>query len=164
MNSSLMRTVALRGGLLMGVWLALSLGNPDDIFVGLLAALLATWASLHLMPPQETRASMKDLAGLVARFLYQSVVAGFDVAVRVFDPRLPLETGTVVHRSRLPGGPGFNGFFTMASLQPGTLPASTEQRDAVVVHCLDTSQPVVTGLELDEAKFARAFGVRQDDV
>jgi multicomponent Na+:H+ antiporter subunit E len=37
---------------------------------------------------------------LVGRFLWQSVVAGVDIARRVFDPRLPLNTGFVVYPVR----------------------------------------------------------------
>ena len=41
---------------------------------------------------------------------------------------------------------------------PGTLPTGTDEQGALLVHCLDTSQPVAANLAAEERLFIRAFG------
>ncbi|MGC1826997.1 MAG: Na+/H+ antiporter subunit E, partial [Pseudolabrys sp.] len=85
-------------------WVIIAGTNPADIFVGVLAAIIATSVSLRLLPPGTIRLRPIVLAKLVLRFLYQSIGAGVDVAWRALDPRLPLQPGYVIYRSRLPPG------------------------------------------------------------
>jgi multicomponent Na+:H+ antiporter subunit E len=42
---------------------------------------------------------------------------------------------------------------------PGTLPTGTNEEGALLVHCLDTSQPVAANLSAEELLFMRAVGV-----
>ena len=60
---------------------------------------------------------------LGVRFLYQSIVAGVDVAWRAFDPRLPLRPGFVRYPVRFPPGTTRNVFAMITSLMPGAVPA-----------------------------------------
>lgn len=159
--SALPRAAIGRGALLLGLWLALTLGDLSDLPVGIAAAGLATWVSLRLMPPQNARISPGGIAALSVRFFSQSVLAGIDVAVRALNPRLPLKTGFVTYRSHLVDGVALNAFSTMASLLPGTLPASTDRRDAIVIHCLDVDEPVTADMGKDEALFTEAVGARR---
>jgi len=46
----------------------------------------------------------------------------------------------------------------MASLLPGTLPTGLDETGAVVVHCLDTEQPVAAQMAAEEALLIRALG------
>ena len=83
-------------------------------------------------------------------FLWESVVAGIDVARRAC---------ATAHAARNPASstcpldfpPGLarNTFATITSLLPGSVP-SGEDEDALVYHCLDTSQPVVEQLWKEE--------------
>jgi multicomponent Na+:H+ antiporter subunit E len=41
---------------------------------------------------------------------------------------------------------------------PGTPTTGTNEQGAVLVHCLDTSQPVAANLAAEEQLFIRAFG------
>ena len=91
------------------------------------------------------------------RFLYQSVVAGLDVARRALDPRLPLRPGFVTYPVGFPPGTARNAFTTLTSLLPGTVPAG-EEGGAVLYHCLDVDQPVVSQLAAEEAALSRALG------
>ncbi len=91
------------------------------------------------------------------RFLYQSIVAGADVARRALDPRLPLRPGLVAYPVRFPPGTARNAFATLTSLLPGTVPAGAE-RGRIVYHCLDVDQPVMSQLAAEEAALARALG------
>jgi multicomponent Na+:H+ antiporter subunit E len=151
-----------RGLLFLIFWLALSRGNPDDLAAGLATTIVATWASLHLLPPRSSRFSLIALMTFAWRFLYQSIAAGIDVAWRALDPRLPLRTGFLTYQPRLSLGPERYAFRTVASLLPGTLPVGTDQDGALIIHCLDVSQPVLEQLAEDEAIFRRALGEEPD--
>ena len=41
---------------------------------------------------------------------------------------------------------------------PGTLPTGTDEQGALLVHCLDMSQPIAVNLAAEELLFIRAFG------
>jgi multicomponent Na+:H+ antiporter subunit E len=142
----------------LGFWLILSDFSAVEFLVGAVAAFLAASASLRLLPPGRWQFRPVALAGLAARFLWQSVWAGIEVARLALDPRLPLRPGFVNYRPQLPAGPARNAFLTMTSLLPGTLPCGPDEAGSVVVHCLDVSQPVVDQLSVEETAFSRAVG------
>src|SRR5262249_23113713 len=141
-----------------GFWLILSEFSAADLLVGVLAALMATSASLRLLPPAQRTFRPVVQAGLAARFLQQSIWAGIDVAWRALDPRLPLLPGFVSYRPNLPPGRSRNTFLIMTSLLPGTLPCGPDEEGGLAVHCLDVSQPVVEQLTVGEAAVSRAVG------
>jgi multicomponent Na+:H+ antiporter subunit E len=133
--------------------------DPANLPAAVVAVVAATWASLRLLPPGTRRVSPLGLTRLSLRFLRQSIVAGVDVARRALDPRLPVRPGFVSFRSRLPPGTARSAFCTLTSLLPGTLPAGTDESGALLVHCLDISQPLETQLAVEEALF---MGVLRD--
>jgi multicomponent Na+:H+ antiporter subunit E len=150
-------TVALRGGAFFALWLVLMPSlKPADLFVGLIAACAATWASLALLPAAAGRLRPGALFIYLPRFLWQSVRAGFDVALRAFDPRLPLAPGFVVSPTQLPPGRARNEFASITSLMPGSVPAD-EEPGAIVYHCLDVTQPVAGQLAAEERALARVL-------
>jgi multicomponent Na+:H+ antiporter subunit E len=148
----------------LSFWLIIAGTKPADLLVGAFAAVIVAWVSLRLLPPGTIRLRPSALAKLVLRFLYQSIVAGVDVAWRALDPRLPLQPGYVIYRPRLPPGTMLNAFCTMTSLLPGTLPSGTDESGGLIVHCLDETQPVTQQLAIEEALLARALGGINDDV
>ena len=162
----LWRAALLRGLGFFGFWLLLAKPSAGtwppagwtDGAVALLAAALATWTSLRLLPPGAGRIRYGALFRLVGRFLWQSLVAGIDVARRVFDPRLPLKPGYLAYPVRLPDGPRRAAFGALTSLMPGTLPVGDDADGALVYHCLDLDQPVASGLARDEALMTEASG------
>src|SRR5262249_36627949 len=125
--------------------------------VGAVAAIAATWTSLRLLPPSASRVAPAAMARLALRFLFESVIAGADVARRALAPRLPLRTGFVSYPVRFPPGSRRNVFTTLTSLLPGTVPIG-EERNELVYHCLDVDQPVVAQLAAEEAALSRALG------
>jgi multicomponent Na+:H+ antiporter subunit E len=163
LSGSLTRPALARGLGLFGFWLLLAApwtGSPGaeilaDLAIGALAAVWATWVSLRLLPPVPERLRWGALARLAVHFLWQSVVAGLDVALRAFHPRLPLRPGFVAYPVRLPRGQGRAAFGAFTSLMPGTLPVGTDANDALVYHCLDLDQPVAAGLARDERLLTR---------
>ena len=141
-----------------GFWLVLSGVKPVDLLVGALAAMAANWVSLRALPPGQWSFRPGVFVRFVARFLRQSIGAGIDVAWRALDPRLPLRPGFVVYRSQLPVGAARNAFCTVTSLLPGTLPCGSDQGDGLLIHCLDTDQPVCAQLAAEETLFVQIAG------
>ncbi|MGL4542814.1 MAG: Na+/H+ antiporter subunit E [Polymorphobacter sp.] len=127
-----------------------------DLVFGLGVTIVATLASLRLLAPAAGCIHFGSLLLLAPHFVKQSVLAGFDVARRAFDPRLPLQPGYVACPLNFPPGMARNTFATITSLMPGTVPC--EEVDGVLVfHCLDTNQPVVEQLWAEEKLLARAL-------
>jgi len=158
----MLRVALVRVAGFLAVWIVVAGTKPADLFVGLLAAVIVAWVSLRLLPPATIRLRPAGLAKLLLRFLYQSIVAGVDVAWRALDPRLPLRPGYVVYRPRLPPGTMRNTFCTMTSLLPGTLPCGLDDGGGLIVHCLDETQPVTEQLAAEEALLTSALGGNGD--
>ena len=154
--------VLVRCAAFLALWMALAGAAPADLPGGLVAVMAATLASLRLAPPGPLRLSPAALARLTLRVLTQSIVAGMDVAWRALDPRLPLRPGFITFSSCLRNGMALNTFCTLTSLAPGTLPAGPDGDGALVIHCLDTGQPVAAHLAADEQLLARALGCAAD--
>ena len=79
------------------------------------------------------RLSLLRVARYAAGFVWQSVVAGVDVAWRVFQPRMSLCPGIVRVAPRLPAGPARLLFRGLASLQPGSLACGVDRGGLSVV-------------------------------
>ena len=131
---------------------------PADLPVGLAAVAGATWVSLRFLPPLASRYGLAAIAAVVASFFRQSLVSGVDVAWRALSPKLRLQPGLVACPLRLPAGGKRSAFCALSSLMPGTLPTGTGEQGALLVHCLDTRQPVAANLAAEEQLFIRAFG------
>jgi multicomponent Na+:H+ antiporter subunit E len=149
--------VLIRGAMLFGLWMVLmQSAKPSDVAVGALATVGATWASLHLLPPETGRVRFARLLVLLPRFLWQSLKAGIDVARRALAPSLPLHTGFVDYRTGFPRGQARNNFATITSMMPGTVPAG-DGPDKIEFHCLDIEQPVVAQMAEEERLLAKAL-------
>ncbi len=163
------RAALSRGLVLFGCWLLLTgprafqapwtpADLAPDLAVGLLATAAALWVSLRLLPPSPRRIRYWQLIRLVAHVLWQSMVAGLDVARRVFDPRLPIKPGFLAYPVRIPEGPARSSFGALTGLVPGTLPVGVDEDDSLVYHCLDMEQPITDGLARDEDLLLRIRG------
>jgi len=159
-----LRPALIRGAMFLGWWFVLlPSARPGDIAVGVLATILATYASGKLLPPQAGRVRLGVLLMLLPRFAWLSLLAGIDVARRVFSPNMPLATGFVDYKTDFPPGHARNNFATITSLMPGTVP-SGDGPDTIEFHCLDTGQPVAAQMAAEERLLARALvpGQRND--
>jgi multicomponent Na+:H+ antiporter subunit E len=159
------RTVAAatRAALLFCVWIVIDQSlKPGNLLVGLLATTAATWASLTLLPPSRGRVRLGRLIALLPRFLWQSLVAGFDGARRAFAPRLDLQPGFVGYRTQVPRGTSRSAFELIASLMPGSVP-SDDGLQHIEFHCLDTRQPVAEQLAAEERAYAPALQAEPRD-
>jgi multicomponent Na+:H+ antiporter subunit E len=156
--AALPRVCAVRATCFLAFWLMISGWAPADLPVGLAAVVGATWVSLRLLPPQRSRLRFGSIVTLAASFLRQSAVSGTDVAWRALNPDMKLKPGFVVCPLRLPEGGRRSAFCTFSSLMPGTLPTGVNEQGALLVHCLDTSQPVAANLSGEELLFMQAVG------
>ena len=153
-----MRVVVARAAFFLAFWLMISGWAPADLPVGLAAVVAATWVSLRFLPPIGPRYRLGSIAALAVSFFRQSVVSGMDVARRAFTPNMRLQPGLVACPLRLPAGNKRSAFCALSSLMPGTLPTGTDEQGALLVHCLDMSQPIAVNLAAEELLFIRAFG------
>lgn len=130
-------------------WVILIGFKPADLVVGVGAAIAATWASMALLPPGDLRLRLAGVPRYGLHFLWQSIVAGIDIARRAFARDMRLSPGLVTYHCRYPGGAACNAFASLTSLLPGTLAVYNEQQ-ALVYHCLNTGQPVPEQLAEEE--------------
>ena len=155
--------LVVRALLYFGVWIVIDQSaRPSHLLVGALASVAAAWVSVTLLPPAGGRVRLGALVRLLPRFLWQSLVAGTDVARRALAPRLDLQPGFVDYRTQLPAGSARNAFEMIASLLPGTV-SSGEREQAIEFHCLDTRQPVAEQLAAEERAYAKALLPGQRD-
>ncbi len=131
-------------------------GKAGDLAMGAFATFCATWTSLRLLPPAAGRLRMGALLLQVPHLLRESIVAGVDVARRAFSPRVPLAPGFVDFPTTFPRGAARNGFTSITSLLPGSVPAG-DSGTTIVYHALDVAQPVVAQLDVEQRRLAQAF-------
>jgi multicomponent Na+:H+ antiporter subunit E len=149
---------AVRVACFLAFWLVIYGFDPLGLLVGIGAALVATAASLRLLPPGGHALRPLALARLVLRFLVGSIRGGIDVAWRALHPQMPLRPGFVAYKPSLAAGPARSAFCTVTGLLPGTLPAGHDENGNILIHCLDMNQPVVEQLAAEEAAFRQALG------
>jgi multicomponent Na+:H+ antiporter subunit E len=152
----LLGTAVLRWVGYLALWIALIGLDPLDLVVGGFAAVVATWASLRLLPVGVHPVRPAALPRLALRFLGQSVSAGIDVARRAFSPSMPLQPGFLLYPTKFRRGPARNAYASITSLLPGTL-AVRDDEQGLLYHCLDLTQPVAAELAVEETEVARAL-------
>src|SRR5262245_24183804 len=89
---------AVRVASFLRFWLVIYGFDPLGLLVGIGAALVATAASLRLLPPGGHELRLLALARLVLRFLVGSIRGGIDVAWRALHPQMPLRPGFVAYK------------------------------------------------------------------
>ncbi len=157
-------TVLWRGAAFFLLWmLLLQSTKPADLVIGLLACVGATWTSLRLTPPASGCVNFGKLLTLLPHLLWESVLAGVDVARRALLPQMRLSPGFVACPLSFPPGFARNTFATITSLLPGSVSAG-EAAGELVYHCLDDTTPVVEQIWKEERLLARALvaGRRHD--
>lgn len=151
------KAVLVRAVLFFLAWCALGQVAAADLAMGAVAALASAFASVRILPPDAFRFRTGAAFAYAGRFLYRSVMAGADVARRVFDPALPVRPGMVAVPCEVPPGPLREAFRASTSLQPGTVPVGEGEAE-LTLHALDTALPVAADLATDARVFLNAFG------
>ena len=68
--------------------------------------------------------------------------------------------GFVTYACRVPAGTTRDLFLAMTSLMPGSLPTEVDERGVLLMHCLDTDQPLADQMADTEARLLRALEQR----
>ena len=157
-STGLLLSGAFRFVTLALLWLALTEGDLDTWWLGALAVVIATLASLALLPPAGRSWSPVSVVRFAGFFLWKSLVGGIDVALRALRPNMDLDPALVEYTTRLPGGLPRVLFANTISLLPGTLSAEVRDRQ-LLVHTLATAPSLQDELRNTEEMVARAFGV-----
>ena len=150
------RAALARTAILLGFWIVLIGVDPADTTVGVAAAAIASGVGLRLRPSDAPRLRVPTLPRLALRFLWESLVAGADVARRALDPQLPLRPGLVHHPVGSPPGPWRDAFAAFTSMAPGTVVVA-EDEAGLVYHCLDLDRPMAEQLASAEALLRRSL-------
>ncbi|HKE92985.1 MAG TPA: Na+/H+ antiporter subunit E [Povalibacter sp.] len=150
-------TALSRSVMFLALWLVLMPSvKPADLAFGLVATMAATWTSIRLLPREAGHVRFTSLLAYVPHFIWQSVMAGVDVARRALDPRMPLQPRFVVCPVSFPPGLARNEFASILSLMPGSVPVG-ESQDAIIVHCLDAAHPLMQQVAEEERLLASSL-------
>lgn len=160
-SAAIIWTVVVRGIGLLVLWVLLAGTGLSGLPAGIVAASIAAWVSLMLQRPGIERIRFVPLIRLILRMLFESVLAGTDIARRVLDPRLPLNPGFIRYTPTLAPGAPRAVFSTMTCLVPGTLTVGPAPDGALLVHSLDVAQYTAAGLARDEATLLSVLGRAQ---
>jgi multicomponent Na+:H+ antiporter subunit E len=143
--------------LLLGFWLVLDGGSLTGLVVGVPTALLATACSLAMAGPPHLAIRWAGVPLLAVRFVLDSLVAAWDVALRALLPGRRLHPGILTFKCMQTSETSQNVFLGVASLMPGSLPVGRDPSGRVLVHCLDTRQPVAAQLASLENRLAKVI-------
>ena len=138
------------------VWLGLNRNDLGSWLIGAPAVVAAAALGGVLQADRRPRLRWRGLLPFAAFFLRESLRGGWDVAWRVFHPRLPVAPGFIRFATALPDGPVRYLFVNVVSLLPGTV-ASGFDGDEVIVHALDVNSGVETALRGVERRVAKLF-------
>lgn len=143
--------------LFAALWWVLTGGVADSWLIGAPVVLACSWLSLLLWT--DTPFSPIGLARFLPWFAYQSLVGATDVALRAFNPRLPLHPGLVKHRLRLPSGASRVTLANVVSMLPGTLSADLVDEE-LVIHTIEVGKDMHAMVRDLEPRIAGLFGLR----
>lgn len=150
-------TALWRGTAFFLLWMLLMQSlKPGDLAIGAFACVGATWLSLRLLPPSSGCLHFGQLLALLPHFVWESVLAGVDVARRALHPGMPLRPGFITCPLGFPPGFARNTFATITSLLPGSV-AADEAEGMLAYHCLDETSPVVEQIWKEERLLAKAL-------
>jgi multicomponent Na+:H+ antiporter subunit E len=160
---SRIRAYLLRLVLLLLVWWILS-GSATDWWFGFPLAAVAAAVSLWLTPPSVHRLRLHRIPVFAAFFLWQSLLAGWDVARRTLSPRLPLRPEVLSVSLHLPAGAPTWWLMLTVSLLPGTLSMRLHPQHILELHCLDARLDVAGHIRETEIQIGRLFGLRREAI
>ncbi len=149
-------TVVYRGLVFALVWWVLTDGAAASWVIGVPAVLLAVAVSIVLVSPVPVVWS--ELLRFAPFFLYHSLLAGSDVARRIFLRRVSIDPALVRYTLRLPPGPSRLVMANVVSLLPGTLSAELG-RNLLTVHVLDRQKDFLAELDMVEQRVARMLNL-----
>lgn len=131
----------LRATLFAGIWIILTGADPASWLLGGLTVGAATATSLLTSPDAWRLPRIRPMFRYLWYFLLQSVLAGVDVARRVFSPSLPLQPDLIKIETKLPSPGRREVKAGTLNLLPGTLTVTDDPPGTLNVHVLDRRMP-----------------------
>jgi multicomponent Na+:H+ antiporter subunit E len=141
------------------LWWVLAEGRTQAWWLGLVAAAVATAASVAVLPPVRGKFRLRAAVDFFAYFLWQSVRGGAQVAAMALRRRIDLRPAMVELPLALPPGAPRVLITAAFGLMPGTVGVRLEG-ERLRVHVLDERLPVMQEARELEARIARLFGER----
>ena len=139
-----------------GIWFILSKADLSSWPFALPTILISTWISLCLVGPGDHLLKPVVLLRYLPLFVWKSIASGFDVMVRVLNPRLPIHPGLVHYPLTITHEGARVLLANCITLLPGTISARLND-DHLIIHTLDTTLPVHARINRLERKIADMF-------
>lgn len=140
-RSTFLRAAGVRAASLALLWWILVEGRADGWAVGIVAVLVATGASLSLLPPGQHRIRPGAVLRFLGFFVHHSVRGGVQVAGMALAGRRALQPGVLHFQLALPPGGLQVLMVNVLSVMPGTV-AVELANDSLRLHVLDERLPV----------------------
>lgn len=157
----ILHAVFFRCGLFALLWWGLCEGRLHAPFLALLAIGLAVAASLLFVPPGSWKFRLMGLISFLPYFLYQSLVAGWDVSKRALSPRLPVSPSVIRYPLTLRSRAGRIFLVWIVSMLPGTASIALDA-EYLTVHLLAGHLPHEERLRELEKKIEMLFANSND--
>lgn len=154
---ALVRSCLFQALLLSGIWWILVDGDKGSWLIGAPAVALAVAVGVLAGHRAPTHWQLSGWLRFLPFFVGKSLLGAFDVARRVYHHRIDLAPAFYDYPIRLTTEPAQVFFANAVSLLPGTLSAELRD-DQLVVHALDSTQPVKRDLAILEERVAQLFG------
>lgn len=135
-------------------WIVFVNGALNSWVIGIPTVIIAASISMKLLP--SIPVSFIGLVKFIPFFLWYSLLGGFDVAKRVFFPKVTISPAILHYRWRLPLGLSRVFMANTVSLLPGTLSVELD-KEYLQIHVLDESIDFDAELILVENKVAELF-------
>ena len=147
----------MRAAGLMIVWVIATEADLGALLIGVPLATAGAVLSVTLSPRTFSAIHLPGALRFLRFFAVQSILGGVDVALRALRPSMPIQPAIVRYPIRL-GDTWPRVFFTNTiSMLPGTL-SSRLEGDAIEVHVLDCTRPIIADLAAVEERIADLFG------
>jgi multicomponent Na+:H+ antiporter subunit E len=132
------------------IWWILTAGKSDSWVVGVPTVIISVFVSMALTNQSRNSWRILSIMQFITFFAKASVRGGFDVARRVFHPRLPLNPDLVDYQLTLKNQSARILMANIISLLPGTLSVELQDKQ-IKVHVLDKNQDVNSELQAVES-------------
>jgi multicomponent Na+:H+ antiporter subunit E len=150
------RTLVIRVALLGILWWAMSRGNPDGWWAGMVGIALALVVSFRLIPLRAPPVSLRAVVAFFPFFVTRSMRGGLQVAKMAVRPQPDLHPAMLRLPLRLSPGPARTFLACIVSLFPGALCTGVDE-DCLCLHVLDHRMPNEAEVREAESMVARIF-------
>lgn len=152
-----LRPALMRAAAFAALWWVLAEGSNAGWMLGVVAVILATWASFVLLPSGKTGVSLSGFLYFLGFFVWHSARGGLQVALMALRGRTSLQPGLLEMTMTLPPGTPQLVLVNALGLMPGT--AGVEMADGkLLIHVLDEREPILAEARALETIIGRMFG------